>query len=116
VKRLLITIVLGVLMFAIPAWGDYILNWQDNSDNEDGFGIERQASDGTWGPPDVSEGLTVPTNITTYTDFSLGTENRCFRVFAFNASGESARSNEACSDPPIVMVPNVPSSLTVTRQ
>lgn len=68
------------------------LTWQDNSDNEDGFKIERKSS-----PTDTfGEIGTVGANVTAYTDTVLDGLQRCYRVRAFNAAGDSAFTNEAC--------------------
>jgi uncharacterized repeat protein (TIGR01451 family) len=66
------------------------LTWTDNSDNEDGFKIERSL-DGSSGWVLVG---TVMTDVTTYVDTGLvpGT-TYYYRVFAYNADGASAHSS-----------------------
>ncbi len=66
------------------------LTWTDNSDNEDGFKIERSL-DGSSGWVLVG---TVMTDVTTYVDTGLtpGT-SYYYRVFAYNADGASAHSS-----------------------
>jgi len=94
------------------------LQWQDNSGNEQGFGIEMLS------PTDANftEVGTVGANIT---QFSLSLSGNyddmfCFRVYAFNAAGDSLDSNVACktlleapSLPP-VSPPTTPTGLRVT--
>lgn len=70
------------------------LTWQDNSNNEDGFGIEMLSSTSadfmqieSVGPNTSQHAITLSGN---YED------NFCFRVFAFNAAGSSSDSNVAC--------------------
>ena len=83
------------------------LNWQDNSNNEDGFKIERRL------PPSTTwtEIATLGANTTSYnnTGLTLNT-NYCYQVRAYNAVGNSSYSNEACAttNP---NVPNPPSNL-----
>ena len=67
------------------------LIWQDNSDNETGFKIERRASDsGEW-----EVVLQVPPDSTSYVDQGR-CGGYCYRVAAVGATGISDYSNEAC--------------------
>jgi len=106
-------LILFVLMLMIPSTvGAITLNWSDNSNNEDGFNIERlEAISGT---PGVFTPLTpVGVNVTTYVD-NTGTPgvNYCYRVNAFNLAGISAWSNQACAVQAVPLTPpNVPSGL-----
>jgi hypothetical protein len=83
----------------VSAWftkevsGTLTLAWADNSTDENGFGIERKTgTNGTFAPI-----ATVGANINSYTDSGLIAGNTyCYRVNAFNASGVSAYTNEAC--------------------
>ncbi len=109
-KILLCLIALLALALATPtkseAGYEYTLTWQDNSDNEDGFKIERKS-----GPTDTfGEIATVGANVTTYTDNVADGQQRCYRVRAFNAAGNSAYTNEACGLP----TPGDPTQLTIT--
>src|SRR5262245_53342157 len=72
-----------------------ILTWTDNSTNEDGFKIERKTgSNGTY-----AQVATVGVNVTTYTDSSLTDGiTYCYQVLAFNSTGDSLPSNEACAN------------------
>ena len=69
------------------------VGWIDNSENEDGFSIERKLqSNGTYAVI-----ATVGPNVTSYTDSSLANSTAyCYRVNAFNSAGNSAYTNEAC--------------------
>jgi hypothetical protein len=83
------------------------LKWQDNSGNEEGFGIEMLSPTDA----DFAEVGTVGPNIT---QFSLSLSGNysdmfCFRVYAFNAEGDSPDSNIACKT-----LPDVPSLPAVT--
>ena len=63
------------------------LNWQDNSDNEDGFHIERNGS----------EIAQLPTDTILFRDEDLPDGSTfCYRVRASNEAGFSDYSNEAC--------------------
>jgi hypothetical protein len=67
------------------------LSWSDNSDNEDGFKIERKTAGGTY-----SQIATVAADTKTYQDIGLNPEETYYyRVKAFNSAGNSAYSNEA---------------------
>ena len=68
------------------------LNWQDNSPNESGFKIERLAGS------NYVQIASVGANVQSYTDSGLTTgTNYCYRVRAFNSSGTSSSSNNACA-------------------
>ncbi len=65
------------------------LSWSDNSNNETGFIIERQNSDGTW-----SQVGSTASNVTTFSNSGLTSGTTyAYRVRAENASGPSAFSN-----------------------
>jgi hypothetical protein len=68
------------------------LSWNDHSDNEDGFQIERSPN----GATDWSPLTTVGANVTRFTNEGLGCGRKySYRVRAYNrASGQSAWSNE----------------------
>lgn len=74
--------------------GQLSLSWQDNSDVEAGFTIERSL------PNDVCEFTalaTVAANAEAFVDAPLADGVRwCYRVRAFNDGGQSAPSNVAC--------------------
>ena len=106
-KRLFI-IVVFLAITGIKSEAAWNLSWQDNSNNEDGFIIEKEDSPGVW----TNEGQ-VGANVTTHFDTTTATF-RCYRVKAFNSVGDSAYSSIACT-PTIPTVPNAPSGLAVTR-
>jgi hypothetical protein len=83
------------------------LTWQDNSDNEDGFKIERKVgTSGTW-----SQIKTVGANEEEYTDSRLNPNTTYYyRVRAYNSAGNSSYSNED-SATTYDVVPNAPSNL-----
>ena len=94
-----------VVMFLIPTpvWaGKNILDWIDNSSNEDLFHIERKA-EACGGAGVFAEITTAGINIQTFTD-SIVTEGLtyCYRVSASITAGTSAYTNEAGRLVPIV--------------
>ncbi|MBI2831742.1 MAG: c-type cytochrome, partial [Chloroflexi bacterium] len=71
-----------------------ILSWEDNSNNETGFRIERATND-TFSANLVT--TNVAANVTSYTDTTVSGETRYYyRMFAYNAAGSSSESNK-CS-------------------
>ncbi len=98
-----------LLLVAMTCYGEagaaqLRLTWTDNSNDEDGFKIERKLGQaGTF-----SQVATVGPNIISYTDTGLtGETTYCFRVRAFNAAGDSAYSNENCATTPVNQPPVV---------
>ncbi len=89
------------------------LTWIDNSEDEDGFRIERKLqSDDTYAVI-----TTVGANVTSYGDSGLANSTAyCYRVNAFNSAGNSAYTNEACGTPPATTPPPgpPPSGNTIT--
>jgi Concanavalin A-like lectin/glucanases superfamily/Chitobiase/beta-hexosaminidase C-terminal domain len=70
------------------------LTWQDNSNDEDDFVIERKT--GTNGA--YSQIASVGANVTSYVDNSVTRGiNYCYRVQAVNSAGASAYTNEGCA-------------------
>ena len=98
-----ITTLLGVLLFA-SLTECATLNWTDNSDNEKGFHVWK--ANGLFSPFNIL--ITVPANTTTYTDATSQPGN-CYRVSAFNDTGESQPTNNACM---LLLVPLPAKDLT----
>ena len=93
------------------------LTWQDKSDNEEGFEIERCTGSGCGGFLPLAQ---VGANDTSYSDLGLGPETICsYRVRAVNSGGNSKYSNiaeattEPDSSPPPPPTPTI-SSFTPT--
>tara|TARA_R100000664_G_C2719591_1_gene113535 strand:- start:369 stop:806 length:438 start_codon:yes stop_codon:yes gene_type:complete len=84
-KKLLLFILFGTFLRA----ADLRLEWQDNSDNEDGFEIWRQVNEGEW----LVIGATN-TDISTFVDgvIPIGAV-LSYRVRAWNQFGESGYTN-----------------------
>ena len=75
------------------------LTWQDKSDNEESFEIERCTGSGCAGFVPLAQ---VGANVTSYSDLGLGPETSCsYRVRAVNSGGNSSYSNidGATTDP-----------------
>ncbi|OPX85469.1 MAG: Exoglucanase B precursor [Pelotomaculum sp. PtaB.Bin104] len=86
------------------------ITWEDNSNNETGFKIERKRSGGTY-----SQITTVGANVTTYTDSSLSDDIRYYyRVRAYNAYGNSDYSDEDSTITTDGDEPEAPSDLSAT--
>jgi hypothetical protein len=83
------------------------LTWQDNSDNENGFKIER-STDGMI----FSQIDTVGANVTAYSDTTAAElTTYWYRVKAYNSVGDSAPSNVASDTTPQCQLPQAPSNL-----
>ena len=74
--------------------GELQLAWNDNSNNEDGFKIERKTgTNGTF-----AQIATVGANVTSYPDVGLADGvTYCYRLRAFNSAGDSAYTPEGCA-------------------
>ncbi len=77
---------------AVPLRANIRLDWQDNSDNEDGFIIEQKRGKyGAW-----VQIATVTAGVTTFTRYNvLLYDDYQYRVKAFNQAGESGYTNVA---------------------
>ena len=77
-----------------PSHRTVTLTWVDNSNNEEGFYVERRQY-----PPEGAfvRDATVGFDVTTYSQTFAAMEARCYRVQAFNATGNSEYTNEACA-------------------
>jgi hypothetical protein len=83
---------------ARPANSNSVLvQWSHNSTDESGFRVERSTDQGmSW----VIAG-SLPSNGAELTDQGLASEAEvCYRVIAFNATGDSPPSNTDCTTPP----------------
>lgn len=87
-----------VFIISVLAWNrldaaSLQLSWVDNSDKEYGFHIERKVSNDEM----FFFVATIGPDVISYTDDNLANDTTyCYRVNAFNDSGISAYSNEAC--------------------
>jgi hypothetical protein len=78
---------------ASTSFGNVFLSWRDNSNNEQGFYIERAESSGNTCGTFVQIDQ-VASNTTSYVDYSTRNNRRyCYRVRAFNQTGNSTYSN-----------------------
>jgi glucose/arabinose dehydrogenase len=77
------------LRFTVNNANSITLNWNDNSDNETGFKIERKVDSGNFVFLE-----TVNENTTTYTDNTVNdTHGYSYRVYAYNSTASSGYSN-----------------------
>jgi hypothetical protein len=73
------------------------VSWTDRSSNEAGFRVKRSIDGGSTWPV----AGTVGPNITAFRDNGRTAEQQvCYRVYAFNAYGNSTLSNTDCTTPP----------------
>lgn len=105
-RNLFVTIILLAFGSLALNGASITLTWKDNSDNEDGFKIERAIDDGAF----VVVG-TVAADIVTWTDAALviGSMHN-YRVMAFNEFGNSGYTNTASKG---TGLPNAPSGLSL---
>ncbi|MRX27186.1 M12 family metallo-peptidase [Kangiella sp. HZ709] len=65
------------------------LNWSDNSDNEDGFRLERSDNNGAF-----NQIVELASNVMSYQDSNVSDDNDySYRLIAFNAGGDASASN-----------------------
>jgi len=92
--------------YGIAGAGNLTLTWNDNSNNEDGFKIERK--EGLTGT--FAEIAMVGANVSSYADTGLtdGT-TYCYQVRAYNGAGDSPYTNEDCNTTslPDIIPPNI---------
>lgn len=74
---------------------DVVLNWSDNSSNEDGFNVWRSADGSSF-----SSVATTTANVITYTEIGLGAGTWYHKVRAFKGAGYSGFSNIATTTNP----------------
>lgn len=97
-----------------PACDQIDLSWTDNSDNEDGFEIERGLDGSNFNPLH-----TVGANVNSYNDTGLSEETQYwYRVRAYNDAGSSDYSNTASATTPSCggSEPAAPSGLTANAR
>lgn len=93
--------------------------WQDNSDNESGFLLQRRLNGGTW---TTIGGGPLAVNITSAVDATLQQSTTVdnvydYQVIAMNSAGQSLPSNVASfTIPKAAAVPKPATSLTITFQ
>ncbi len=89
------------------AYNSIRLTWNDNSDNESGFAIQRKITGGTF-----AEIATVGQNVVTFADVTDIQENTTYiyRVASFNNIGTSLFSNETSVTTPLT-IPVAPINL-----
>ena len=103
-NKIFALVFLAALLTASPAFAlEARLSWTDNSDNEDGFIVEKRGAAG------FAELARTAANVALYADQEAASGD-CYRVRAYNAAGVSAPSNVAC----LLALPGAPSGLTVT--
>ncbi|MFH0976967.1 MAG: fibronectin type III domain-containing protein [Spirochaetota bacterium] len=92
------------------------LSWADNSDNEDGFTIER-APDNSGNAGDFVEIKEVSKNTHTYSDADLEADTKYYyRVKSYNSVGDSPYSDiaDATTNPVPLTVPDSPDHLLLS--
>ncbi len=90
------------------------ISWQDNSNDEDGFRIERKTGNsGTY-----TEIKVVGNATTLYQDYTVSANTQYYyRVRAYNGAGYSAYSNEAnATTPAVISAPAAPRNLTAVPE
>lgn len=96
-QTITVTISNGTTPASVAPSAQLTLTWQDNSNDEDDFAIERKT--GTNGA--YSQIASVAANVTSYVDTNVTTGvTYCYRVQAVNSGGASDFSNEACKTVP----------------
>lgn len=95
----------------------FVLTWQDNSDNEDGFILQRSFNGGTWTVLAASIGA----NLETYSDSALQQSDTqdneyCYKLAAFNSAGTSAYTPAVCGIiSRQIVIPNAPDGLQISE-
>lgn len=106
-----LALVLGLSTYSYGGVGRLDLSWTDNSDNEDGFKIERKGGDCT-SPGIFIQIDQVGPNVTTYGNLNLPPGSTyAYRVRAYNAAGNSGYSN--CASGTTAPAPNAATNLSV---
>ena len=94
-KRILLSFMLACFLSATAEAAQVTLTWQDNSTNEDGFNVQRKL---LTDPPSAYKTIsTTGPNTNTVVDSTVvAGSTYCYQVNAFNKSGVSPWSAEAC--------------------
>lgn len=107
---------IGIFLLVLLGWTGYataaplILTWQDNSNNETGFEIQKCLGSGC---SNFTVLTNVGANVQTFTDTSVGEAvTACYKVRAFNATAFSDFSNTACGTSKL----NAPTNVQVQSQ
>ena len=113
------------MLLTVPCLvGQLTLTWEDNSDNEQGFKIERcsyvspatSCSNFTQVAAVTATAATVEGYVNARkwvnTNLTVG-NNYCYQVRAYNASGNSLYTNTACATVGPVVVPQDSTNLSV---
>jgi hypothetical protein len=101
VRRFATSLCLASLFFGASHAAQLTVTWVDNSNNEDGFELERRT--GTAGVFNVL--TSVAQGTTMYVDGAVTSGTTyCYRVRAYNTVGDSAYSNEACAMAPVTVM------------
>ena len=83
---ILCTVFASVIAHTELSAAQLTLSWSDNSNNEDGFRVERKTGTGGIYVPIIS----LPANAGSHVDSNLSAATTfCYRVNAFNATGSS---------------------------
>lgn len=78
----------GNLNLQVISYNQINLQWQDNSDNEDGFIVEKSLDEATW-----NKLVETSMDATNYSDSGLSASTTYYyRVYAYNSQGDSAYS------------------------
>ncbi len=93
------------------------LTWQDNSDNETGFKIERKTGNGgTYSQINTASAISGIGSSGYYEDTSLteGT-SYCYKIRAYNLAGDSSYSSESCATTDAAgSAPSAPTGISAT--
>lgn len=91
---------------------EVLLTWRDNADNEICIAVVKTAPPGG---PSASPAIIGPADTTDTEDRNFPVQGTyCYQLFAGNADGLSASSNEVCVEVPASFVQAVPGSLPPT--
>lgn len=97
-----------------PPYRTVRLIWADNSDNEEGFYIERRHIGQQVSA--FARHVILGVNQESWTDILAQSTELCYRIQAFNATGVSAYSNETCACRNLVCRPTTPSRPAATAR